>query len=483
MEGAHVHHQLHAVQGLQQVVLPHALLGGEEALLGLLLVALLQLRAAELVEQLHARLDIGRVLWVLRLQRRQRLAGSGQVSCRTVRHVVAADLAEEAADVHEQHHLLLHGGVCRLELGAEVLLTGFDDPGLQVLRARGVHHVEVQLLRLPDNLHDHFLVLGVGGLRLPHVKVRQGLPHLVDPESAAEVLDEILLLSGRHRHRDLAVLVLVHHARVELEVAPNPLDVVRVPPRRHQRHDAADAGDAVAEGLPELLKGDGFLPSLRLLHAVLVDAQAADPRVYPLGVQVPLLAVLLEAAGDVADGVAPGVAQHDRCQPHVVYARDAVDVGGAHLLIPLRYAPRADHVLALWPDDRGLDLVHLGVPGEVLTVFAHRRLGLRDDVHRPVVHAHGAELVADVLLERRGRPLFLLNGADLLRGPLPRCRPPDGIRVALLRVAVALLSVVLGFDPGHRGRDLLLRRFCGEDHRQKGLVGDPSAAGGILDRV
>ena len=31
----------------------------------------------------------------------------------------------------------------------------------------------------------------------------------------------------------------------------------------------------------------------------------------PLGVQVPLLAVLLEAAGDVADGVAPGVAQHD----------------------------------------------------------------------------------------------------------------------------------------------------------------------------
>ena len=26
-----------------------------------------------------------------------------------------------------QHHLLLHGGVCCLELGAEVLLTGFPE--------------------------------------------------------------------------------------------------------------------------------------------------------------------------------------------------------------------------------------------------------------------------------------------------------------------------------------------------------------------
>ena len=36
----------------------------------------------------------------------------------------------------------------------------------------------------------------------------------------------IILLSGGHRHRDLAVLVPVHHARVEFEEAPNLTDEI-----------------------------------------------------------------------------------------------------------------------------------------------------------------------------------------------------------------------------------------------------------------
>eukprot|EP00972_Heterocapsa_arctica_P090222 13309823-Heterocapsa_arctica.AAC.1 len=83
---------------------------------------------------------------------------------------------------------------------------------------------------------------------MPDVQICKGVQHLVDALAAAQVLDEVVFLFLGHRHRDLAIFVHELHARVKLEIAPHPRDVLRILPRGHQCHDAADAGDAVAEG-------------------------------------------------------------------------------------------------------------------------------------------------------------------------------------------------------------------------------------------
>eukprot|EP00972_Heterocapsa_arctica_P081286 11979598-Heterocapsa_arctica.AAC.1 len=63
---------------------------------------------------------------------------------------------------------------------------------------------------------------------------------------------------------------------------------------------------------------------MRLLHAVLVDAEAADPHVSALHVQVPVQAVLDQGVRDVVDLVAPSVAEHEGGEASVVGTVDRV---------------------------------------------------------------------------------------------------------------------------------------------------------------
>mmetsp|Transcript_96227 Transcript_96227/g.258746 ORF Transcript_96227/g.258746 Transcript_96227/m.258746 type:complete len:239 (-) Transcript_96227:81-797(-) len=161
-------------------------------------------------------------------------------------------------------------------------------------------------------------------------------------------------------------------------------------PGRHHREHLPDALHWLPELAPEGVEGHDIAFGLRFFDAVLVYAQAAYPRVLSLGIQGLPDAKAVHAVCDIANRVAPSVAQHDLCNAGIVLAVDAVHVGR-----PQPAVPRANHVLPLWADDRRFDVVDLGVPGQT------NRLHLRQQLPREVVGAHASKPMASAPVDIR----------------------------------------------------------------------------------
>mmetsp|Transcript_104572 Transcript_104572/g.294682 ORF Transcript_104572/g.294682 Transcript_104572/m.294682 type:complete len:467 (-) Transcript_104572:178-1578(-) len=265
------------------------------------------------------------------------------------------------------------------------------DPTIQAFHHGAVQGLEADVVF--NHLQDHLLVRQHRGIRVLNLYVFKSLPQLgvICIRSDHQGLPHIGHLPRRHRHRDFACVFAHRRRGKHLEIAPNPLGVLRVLPGRHQCDDVADAPYPIAELGLELLERDVLVPRARLTDTVLIDAQAADPEEGVRGVGSVAGAEPHDAVDDVADHVAPSVAQHVRCHGRVALF-DAVDVRGAQPLVP-----RANHFHTLVQDHSRLDVADRRSRCETM------RLDLGHQGGRKVASAGAPEFVAKCLCARELR--------------------------------------------------------------------------------
>mmetsp|Transcript_36107 Transcript_36107/g.107942 ORF Transcript_36107/g.107942 Transcript_36107/m.107942 type:complete len:318 (+) Transcript_36107:1320-2273(+) len=300
---------------------------------------------------------------------------------------------------------------------------------------------------------------------------RQRLPDCAD----ARPIDERVCEAARfaRRHADCGPAALLEGGEDFVD-APHALDVAGRAPRRHHRDDVADAPHTLPELGAEGCEWHRLSGLPRLLHAVLIDAEATHPAVRRLEAQTAALAVRSQRGDDVLNLVAPCVAQHEARWSRMILAAYAVDVRGSQLA-----GTRADLASTLRPDDHGLDVVDAGVWAQAC--FAHLAAeGGGQVVHTDPTVRMTQAVVRLIPLERSSRGI-LDSAAAWAHQPgneprdvhasvaVPRAREPDGIMGGLLLNAQAAKHIAqpdLGDaatavkgQPSQGCRDLLQKRI------------------------